>query len=87
MIKSNRVFNPREYLMHIGIKTNSNAEPMGDIPLRFIERKLKENNKSFWNYPLDFLNNLQNQDPDIVLVDCGYYTGEKFIEEYRWFEV
>ena len=59
----------------------------GSTPLEFIEKKLKENNKSFWNYPLDFYNNLQDQEPDIVLVDCTYYDGKQFIQEYRWFEV
>lgn len=86
MIKSNKVYNPREYLEYIGIKTNSN-EPMGDIPLNFIQKVLKENNKPFWDYPLDFYNNIQNNDPDIILVDCSYYDGDKFIKDYRWFEV
>lgn len=89
MIKSNKVFNARDYLRYIGIETNSVEHPMGDIPLNFVKRLLMENNKSFWDYPLDFYNNLQNQEPDIVLVDCSYFDGktQKFIQEYRWFEV
>lgn len=86
MVKSNKVYNAREYLRYIGIETNYN-DPMECTPLEFIEKKLKENNKPFWDYPLDFYNNLQNQEPDIVLVDCGYYDGKQFIQEYRWFEV
>ena len=91
MIKSNKVYNPRDYLRYVGIEITE--EPMNDIPIDFIYRKLKENNKPFWDYPLDFYNNLQNQDPDIVLVDCSYYEssscyeGSKFVREYRWFEV
>ena len=87
MIKSNKVYNAREYLRYIGIETNSNQHPMGDIPLNYIRKTLKENNKPFWNYPLDFYNNLQDQEPDIVLVNCGYYDGSKLIQDYRWFEV
>ena len=86
MIKSNKVYNASEYLRYIGIETDYN-DSMECTPLEFIEKKLKENNKSFWNYPLDFYNNLQDQEPDIVLVDCGYYDGSKLIQEYRWFEV
>ena len=69
-----------------GIEVKDN-EPMNDTPLNYILKTLKENNKPFWDYPLDFYNNLQNQEPDIVLVNCSYYNGEKFIQEYRWFEV
>ena len=87
MIKSNKVYNAREYLRYIGIDTNSSQHPMNDTPLNYILKTLKENNKPFWDYPLDLYNNLQDQDPDIVLVNCGYYDGSKLIEEYRWFEV
>lgn len=86
MIKSQKVFNARTYLEYIGIETDYN-EPMGCTPLEFIEKKLKENNKSFWNYPLDFYNNLQDQEPDIVLVECTYHNGIRFIQDFRWFEV
>ena len=86
MIKSNKVYNAREYLRYIGIETDYN-DPMECTPLEFIEKTLKENNKPFWDYPLDFYNNLQDQEPDIVLVDCTYYDGKQFIQEYRWFEV
>lgn len=86
MIKSNKIFKPRDYLNYIGIDTHPN-EPMGDTPFNFIEQKLRENNKSLWNYPLDFYNNLQHEHPDIVLVDCTYYNGKEFIQDYRWFEV
>ena len=85
MIKSNKVFNAREYLKYVGVEIRD--EPMNDIPINFVYRKLKESNKPFWDYPLDFYNNIQNQDPDIVLVDCSYYDGAKLIKEYRWFEV
>ena len=30
---------------------------------------------------------LIEEEPDIVLVDCTYYDGHNFIQEYRWFEV
>lgn len=86
MIKSNKVYNARSYLEYIGIKTDKN-DPMNNIPFDFIQIKLKENNKSLWNYPLDFYNNLQHQEPDIVLVDCTYYDGKEFIQDFRWFEV
>lgn len=86
MIKSNKVYNPREYLKHIGIAIKDD-EPMGTIPINFIYKNLQENKKPYWDYPLDFYNNIQNQDPDIVLVDCSYYDGERFVQEYRWFEV
>lgn len=86
MIKSNKVFKPREYLKYVGIEIKDNKF-MGDIPLIFIEKKLKKHNKPFWSYPLDFYNNLQDQEPDIVLVDCTYYDGHNFVQEYRWFEV
>ena len=87
MVRSNNVYNARDYLKYIGIETNSNKHPMGDTPLNFIHRVLQENNKPFWDYPLDFYDNIQNETPDIVLVDCSYYDGAKFIKEYRWFEV
>ena len=86
MIKSSKVFKPREYLKYVRIEIKDD-EPMGDIPLNYIIRVLKENGKPYWDYPLDFYNNIQNQDPDIVLVDCSYYDGERFVQEYRWFEV
>ena len=86
MIKSNKIYNPKDYLRYIGISVDED-KPMSDIPLSYIQRVLKENNKPFWDYPLDFYNNIQGQDPDIVLVDCSYYNGNKFIQEYRWFEV
>ena len=86
MIKSNKVYNARSYLEYIGIKIDKN-DPMNNIPFDFIQTKLKENNKSLWNYPLDFYNNLQHQEPDIVLVDCTYYDGKEFIQDFRWFEV
>lgn len=87
MVKSNKVYNARDYLRYVGIITNSNDNPMGTTPLLYVEKTLKEHNKPFWNYPLDFINNLQDQEPDIVLVDCTYYDGKQFIQEYRWFEV
>ena len=86
MIKSSKVFNPRDYLKYVDIEIKDN-EPMYDIPINFIYKFLKTNDKPFWDYPLDFYNNIQDQDPDIVLVDCSYYNGERFIQEYRWFEV
>ena len=86
MVLSNKVYKPKEYLEYIGIETKTD-EPMNDIPLDYIRRVLNENNKSFWDYPLDFYNSLQDQEPDIVLVDCTYYDGKIFVKDYRWFEV
>ena len=86
MVKSNKIYNPKEYLNYIGIETKDN-EPMNDLPLDYIQKVLKQNNKPFWDYPLDFYNNIQGQDPDIILVNCSYYNGKEFVQDYRWFEV
>jgi hypothetical protein len=88
MIKSNKVYTPKDYLRYIGISVEED-KPMGDIPLNFIHKVLQENNKTLWDYPLDFYNNIQHEHPDIVLVNCTYYNREEqsFIQEYRWFEV
>ena len=86
MVKSNRIFTPRQYLEYIDIEFD-NHEPMNDLPLDFLHRVLKENNKSFWDYPLDFYDKIQYETPNIVLVNCSYYDGKEMQQEYRWFEV
>ena len=41
MIKSNKIYNPKDYLRYIGISVDED-KPMSDIPLSYIQRVLKE---------------------------------------------
>jgi hypothetical protein len=40
-----------------------------------------------WDYPLTEIDHIVENNLNVVLVDCSYYEGDNYINEYRWFEV
>ena len=85
MVKSNKLFNPQSYLEIVTggcyfQKSTENA-------IKFIDNVLHLNCLELWNYPLNEIDHIVENEIDVVLVDCSYFKNNSFINEYRWFEV
>lgn len=85
MVKSNSLFNPQSYLEIVTgycyfQKSTENS-------IEFIDNVLQLNGLELWNYPLNEIDHIVENEIDVVLVDCSYFKNNCYINEYRWFEV
>ena len=86
MVKSERIYSPRQYLEAVTGKYYIARE---DDDIKFIEDGLDLNGYGFWNFPLSEIDHIVENNLDVVLVDCMVWneTIKEFKHEYRWFEV
>jgi hypothetical protein len=56
-------------------------------PINEIQDILSEQGYELWDYPLTEIDHIVENNLNVVLVNCSYYEGDKYIDEYRWFEV
>lgn len=86
MAKSQRIYSAKEYLELI---TGCSYVISGNDDIAFIENVLKAEDFCLWNYPLDEINHIVDENLDVVLVDCMVFNKKAggFEHEYRWFEI
>ena len=99
MVKSNKIYSPQQYLEAV---TGKCYIVDGDDDVSFIDRKIQEfieqmelENPFDWrgvtlfDYPLDEIDEIVENEVDVVLVDCVVWNDEtkEFEHEYRWWEV
>lgn len=84
-VKSNQIYSPENYIsaitgLYYFLKHNTH-------PINEIQDILSEHGYELWDYPLTEINHIVENNLNVVLVNCSYYEGDKYIDEYRWFEV
>lgn len=85
MVKSNELFSAQSYLEMV---TGYCYIVNGDNDIIFIEDMLNENGLNhLWNYPLEEIDHIVENNLNVVLVDCCVFVGGVLTHEYRWFEV
>lgn len=86
IIKSKRLFSPQNYLEII---TNQTYIIQGDNDIEFIEKILEQEGYCLWNYSLNEIDYLIEEEIPVVLVECMVYNSntEQYDKEIRWFEV
>ena len=85
MVKSNIIYAPENYICAVTGEYyffKHKLHPTDEI--QFI---LALNEYNLWDYPLTEIDHIVENNLNVVLVDCSYYEGDDFINEYRWFEV
>jgi hypothetical protein len=85
MVKSNQIYSPQSYLEAVTGKCYIGG--YGGVD--FIQEVLVQNGYTdeLWDYPLTEIDHIVENNLNVVLVDCSYYEGDEYINEYRWFEV
>ena len=85
MVKSNELFSVQNYLMKV---TGKCYIVNGDNDIAFIDKILKENELELWNYPLEEIDHIVENDLNVVLVQCCFFDENDILQsELRWFEV
>lgn len=95
MVKSEKVYTPRDYLRRVlgkyvpfPVACKDDADEL--------DRILKEHGYWFWNYPLSEIDHIVENKLNVVLVRCNVwvkrvkkngYVDYDVHTEYRWFEV
>ena len=90
MVLSNKLFTPQTFLEII---TNK-CYMYDDDDIHFIHKILREegfeddDSCTLWDYPLDEIGEIVENEVDVVLVECCYFDDNDVLQkEYRWFEV
>ena len=85
MVRSNELYSVQQYLMLV---TGKCYICRADDDIAFIEQILKENELELWNYPLDEIDHIVENELDVVLVQCySLDDSDNMVGELRWFEV
>lgn len=86
MVKSDKIYTPSQYLEAI-IGKHYNLREGNDI--EEIDRILGGRGYNLWDYPLNEIDHILEEDVDVVLVMCSYWNEDKHEFDYipRWFEV
>ena len=91
MVLSNKLWTPQTFLEVITDKCyivdgDNDAEFIHDILIRggFED----DDCCTVWDYPLEEIDEIVENDIDVVLVECCYFDDNDTLQhEYRWFEV
>ena len=85
MVKSKKIYSPSEYLTLV---TGNYHNVTGLDDIKFIEDTLESYDLCLWNYPLEEIDHISNENLDVVLVECFVFNEKTndFDREYRWFE-
>ena len=85
MVKSNGIYSPQNYVEAV---TGNCYIFRSDNTGEEIQKLLKENGYDLWDYPLAEIEHIVENQLNVVLVDVsGFNDGDKWEQEYRWFEV
>ena len=86
MVKSKKVFSPQEFVELMTGKTVCFSK---DDTVAEIEAVLNSSIvEELWNYPLDEIAHIVEDDLNVVLVDVsGHNKDGEWVNEWRWFEV
>lgn len=91
MVLSNKLFTPQTFLETI---TGQCYIYNCDNGIKFIHDILLEegyeddDGHALWDYPLDEIGEIVENEVDVVLVECCYFDeNDELQKEYRWFEV
>lgn len=88
MIKSEKLYSAQTYLETL---TGVCYSCSGDDDCEFIRKALDENGRGddLWDYPLNEIDYIVENDLNVVLVDCLVYNEDEktFEHQLRWFEV
>ena len=90
MVMDRELYTPQTYLKSAIGGKYKNKTPMSDA--EYIHSILKEegvetDDSPVWDYPLDKIDHIVENDLYVVLVECKYKEGRKIKKELRWFEV
>lgn len=90
MVLSNKIFTPQTFLEIITGK----CYMYDDDDIILIHNVLRHEGFedddccTLWDYPLDEIGEIVENEVDVVLVECCYFDGNDVLQkEYRWFEV
>ena len=88
LVKSNEIYSPENYVCAVTgtyYFFKHKKHPAEEI------QELLKNDKwddyELWDYPLTEIEHIVENELNVVLVDCSHYEGDRYVTEYRWFEV
>ena len=91
MVLSKTIFSPQTFLE---IVTGNCYLCNADNDIEFIHNILiqegyeDDDSCTVWDYPLDEIDEIVENQCDVVLVECCYFDDNDILQkEYRWFEV
>ena len=85
MVKSERIYSPPHYICTV--TGNYYFFMHKSSLLEEIRHLLQQEGYELWDYPITEIDHIVENDLNVVLVDCSYYEGNTYVNEYRWFEV
>lgn len=93
MVLSDKIFSPKNFINAIIGKVHRFTEADNDDMITAIHNVLKHYNKeddcteTLWDYPLSEIDEIVEGNKAVVLVDVSHFENDKYVNEYRWFEV
>ena len=85
MVKSEQIYAPENYVC--AVTGTYYFFKHKEHPIEEIQWLLLLNEYELWDYPLTEIDHIVENDLNVVLVNCSHYEGDKWVAEYRWFEV
>lgn len=87
IIKSKEMYNPFSYIELITGKCYTGGAIHNGTVVKDIQNLLRTNGYyDLKSFPLDKIEDAMAEKRRVVLVDCSYYRGNMYIQEYRWFQ-
>lgn len=90
MVKSRQIYSPQSF---VGVLTGHyycfrKDDTINEIHNLLKEHKVETETCPLWDYPLDEIDHIVENNLNVVLVDCTYVGDDcRLIKEHRWFEV
>ena len=90
---SDKIFSPQQFIDAVIGPIYKFTEADNDDKITAIHNVLRHFDKeddhlnTIWDYPLSEIDEIVTQDVIVVLVDVSHYEDDKYITEYRWFQV
>lgn len=85
MVLSNKIYAPQNY---VGGITGNYFISHYDGTIECIQNHLEKYGfDNLWDYPLNEIDHVVENELDVVLVDCSHYENDVYVNEYRWFQV
>jgi hypothetical protein len=91
MVLSKQVFTPQTFLEVITGKCYiiNDSNDIEFIHEMLVDEGFEDDDScTLWDYPLDEIGEIVENEVDVVLVECCYFDDDDILQkEYRWFEV
>ena len=89
MVKSKQIYSPQNFVGEVTGRyyIHKHEDTVKEIHDLLKLNEVETEDEPLWDYPLDEIDHIVENNLNVVLVDVSGFKGDEWIAEYRWFEV